>query len=56
MVERTVEEGILAGRSPITIAAACILFITTLFAAGKTAKEIGAVAGVQDSTIRNSYK
>lgn len=56
VVTRAGEEGILAGRSPITIAAACILFATALWGQPKSAKEIAAVAGVQDSTIRQSYK
>lgn len=56
VVTRANEEGILAGRSPITIAGACILFATTLWGVGKSAKEIAVVAGVQDSTIRVAYK
>lgn len=53
---RVDEDGLLAGRSPITIAAACILFATALWGVPKTAKEIALVAGVQDSTIRAAYR
>ena len=56
VVRKVIEEGTLAGRSPITIAGACIFFATHLWGMGKTGKEIGDVAGVQDSTIRLAYK
>ncbi|GAA5903376.1 transcription factor SUA7 [Sporobolomyces salmoneus] len=50
------EEGILAGRSPITIASSCILFVTSLFGKKVDPKKIAEVAGVQDSTIRTGYR
>ncbi|ORY77992.1 transcription initiation factor IIB [Leucosporidium creatinivorum] len=53
---RAGEEGILAGRSPITIAAACILFATMLWGVAKPTKDIAMVAGVQESTIRTAFK
>lgn len=53
---RAAEENILTGRSPITVAGACILFATTLWGDAKPAKDISQVAGVQDSTIRNAYR
>ncbi|GAA6020443.1 hypothetical protein JCM11491_000248 [Sporobolomyces phaffii] len=53
---RVVEEGILAGRSPITIASSCILFVTSLFGSRVDPKKIAEVAGVQDSTIRTGYR
>ncbi|SCZ87527.1 BZ3500_MvSof-1268-A1-R1_Chr2-2g04993 [Microbotryum saponariae] len=53
---RVGEEGLLAGRSPITIASACILFATTLWGIPEPAAKISAVAGVQDSTIRMGYR
>lgn len=56
VVKRVGDLGVLAGRNPITIAAACILFVTTLWGHPKTAKEIAKVAGVQDGTIRMAYK
>ena len=48
--------GALAGRSPLSAAAACIYFASHLMGYPKTAKEISAVAGVSDGTIRTSYK
>ena len=48
--------GSLAGRSPLSAAAACIYFASHLMGFPKTAKEISAVAGVSDGTIRTSYK
>jgi transcription initiation factor TFIIB len=53
---KMLDRNILAGRSPLSAAAACIYFISHLLDFGKSAKEISAVAGVSDSTIRNSYK
>lgn len=48
--------GTLAGRSPISVAAACIYMISALFKTPKSAKDIAIVAGVSDVTIRNAYK
>ena len=48
--------GALAGRSPLSAAAACIYFVSHLMRQGKSAKDISAVAGVSDGTIRTSYK
>lgn len=48
--------GSLAGRSPISTAAACIFMASHLLGMGKTAKDIAPVAGVSDGTIRNAYK
>ena len=48
--------GALAGRSPLSAAAACIYFASHLMKEPKTAKEISLVAGVSDGTIRTAYK
>ncbi|MCJ1350555.1 MAG: transcription initiation factor IIB [Icmadophila ericetorum] len=48
--------GSLAGRSPLSAAAACIYFASHLMRQPKSAKDISAVAGVSDGTIRTSYK
>ncbi|KAM0786690.1 hypothetical protein ACM66B_002135 [Microbotryomycetes sp. NB124-2] len=53
---RANEEGVLTGRNPITIAAASILFATTLWGVPKPAKDISTVAGVQDGTIRYAFR
>ena len=56
-IGREVEnDGLLAGRNPITIAAASILLGTTIWGVAKPAKDIAKVAGVQDSTIRHAYR
>ncbi|KAL8694678.1 MAG: hypothetical protein Q9218_000689 [Villophora microphyllina] len=51
--ERT---GILAGRSPISTAAACIYMASYLAGEMRSAKDVALVAGVSDGTIRNAYK
>ena len=48
--------GALAGRSPLSAAAACIYFASHLMKQPKNAKQISQVAGVSDGTIRTSYK
>lgn len=48
--------GDLAGRSPLSVAAACIYMASYLLGKPKTPKEISAVAGVSDGTIRTAYK
>jgi len=48
--------GILAGRSPISIAAANIYMMSALRGVPKSFKDISEIAGVSDSTIRNAYK
>jgi transcription initiation factor TFIIB len=50
------DRGILAGRSPITVAAASIYMTTRLMGADQNAKMISRAAGVSDVTIKNSYK
>jgi len=54
--ERAATIGTLAGRSPISSAAACIYMVSYLMKQGRSAKEISTVAGVSDGTIRNAYK
>lgn len=48
--------GVLAGRSPISTAAACIYMASNLTGEARNAKEISNAAGVSDGTIRNAYK
>lgn len=48
--------GDLAGRSPLSVAAACIYMASHLLGKPKSAKEIGIMAGVSDGTIRTAYK
>ncbi|MCJ1441352.1 MAG: transcription initiation factor IIB [Stictis urceolatum] len=56
LAEKMGAGGALAGRSPLSAAAACIYFASHLMKQPKTAKEISQVAGVSDGTIRTSYK
>ncbi|KAI3627168.1 transcription initiation factor IIB [Malassezia furfur] len=48
--------GYLAGRSPITIAAASIYLVTMLVSEQRTARRISIAAGVSDVTIKHSFK
>ncbi|KAF8313272.1 transcription initiation factor IIB [Clavulina sp. PMI_390] len=50
------QHGIALGRSPVSIAGGAILFTTLLLGTPKTAKEISAVAGVSESTIKLVYR
>ncbi|KAI1172901.1 cyclin-like protein [Nemania sp. FL0916] len=46
----------LAGRSPLSVAAACIYMISHLMGESRTSKQIAAVAGVSDGTIKTAYR
>jgi transcription initiation factor TFIIB len=46
----------LAGRSPLSIAAACIYMASHLAGEPKASKDIAAVSGVSDGTIKTAYK
>jgi len=48
--------GALAGRSPLSGAAACIYMASYLIGQPRTPKQISEAAKVSDSTIRNAYK
>lgn len=54
--DRVTTMGDLAGRSPLSIVAACIYMASALMGHGKSAKEISGVAHVSDGTIRGAYK
>lgn len=56
LANKTSNTGALAGRSPLSAAAACIFMAGQLLGEPKAAKEIQTVAGVSDSTIRHAYK
>lgn len=56
LAQRMTDSGSLAGRSPLSAAGACIYMASYLMKQPKTAKEIAAVAGVSDGTIRTAYK
>jgi transcription initiation factor TFIIB len=48
--------GSLAGRSPLSAAAACIYMASHLMNESRSPREIAAVAQVSDGTIRTAYK
>ncbi|KAL4873462.1 hypothetical protein BDV12DRAFT_78539 [Aspergillus spectabilis] len=54
--DKVTTEGNLAGRSPLSIVAACIYMASYLMGHPKSAKEISSVAHVSDGTIRGAYK
>jgi transcription initiation factor TFIIB len=56
LAKRMADEGTLAGRSPISIAATGIFFVSWLMGKGKSAKEVGDVAGASEGTIKDAYK
>tara|TARA_R110002003_G_scaffold121_29_gene10894 strand:- start:1160 stop:2257 length:1098 start_codon:yes stop_codon:yes gene_type:complete len=50
------EQGVAAGRSPLSIAGACLYLVSHLMGHPKTPKEIGQAVEVSDGTIRTAYK
>jgi transcription initiation factor TFIIB len=56
LANRMADASTLAGRSPISIAAAGIFFISWLMGKGKSAKDVGEATGVSEGTVRNAYK
>lgn len=56
ILQRVQDIGILAGKSPISVVAACLYFITSLSSETIIAKEISDVAGCTEATLKNAYK
>jgi transcription initiation factor TFIIB len=56
VAKRATEQGIVAGKSPDTVAAAAIFMVCTLSDHKKTMKEISEVTGVTETTVRNCLK
>ncbi|KAF2843177.1 cyclin-like protein [Patellaria atrata CBS 101060] len=56
VADKMKDAGSLAGRSPLSIAASCIYMVSHLKGEPKTPKDIAAIAGVSDGTIRTAYK
>lgn len=50
------DEGPLAGRSPLSVAAAVIYMAAALLGTPKSAKDIAGATSVSDGTVRSSYK
>ncbi|KAI9310980.1 cyclin-like protein [Dichotomocladium elegans] len=56
LINSVVEHGILAGKSPLTTAAACIFFTCFLFRVPRAPKEIAAVCQITLPTLKSAYK
>lgn len=56
IARRAKDEGTLAGRSPISIAAAAIYMAAALFGSSLTGSQIATNTGVSDGTIKTSYR
>ncbi len=54
--KRASELGTLAGKSPISLVASCLYFVSTLSADPKSAKEIADCAGCTEATLKNAYR
>ena len=55
LADHVVQQGALAGRSPLSVAAACILFTCSLLQVDRTLKSISTVAGISEGTLRTTY-
>ncbi|ORY03902.1 TFIIB-domain-containing protein [Basidiobolus meristosporus CBS 931.73] len=56
LTKKAKEVGTLAGKSPVSIAAACIYLISNLYQIPKTTRDIAPVTGVSEVTIKNAYR
>ncbi|KAI8913964.1 hypothetical protein PhCBS80983_g03018 [Powellomyces hirtus] len=58
VLKRAQALGTLAGKSPISIVAGCLYFVSSMSKPGdeKSAKEIAAIAGCTEATLKNAYK
>ena len=56
LCEKVSSIGDLAGRSPLSLAAASVYMTSYLLGRAKSAKEVAGVCGVSDGTVRTAYK
>jgi len=56
LTKKAKEIGTLAGKSPVSIAAACIYMASTLYKEDRNTRDISVVCGVSEVTIKNAYK
>ncbi|KAJ3222154.1 transcription initiation factor IIB [Clydaea vesicula] len=56
LCNRAIEYGTLAGKSPISLVAACLYFVSCLSDNPTSAKDIAEVSGCTEGTLRNAYK
>ncbi|KAF9164907.1 transcription initiation factor IIB [Actinomortierella ambigua] len=56
LTKKAKELGTLAGKSPVSIAAACIYMASSLHSHARSTRDISVVCGVSEVTIKNAYK
>lgn len=56
LAEKSAEVADLAGRSPLSVAAACIYMASHLVGEPRSSKAIATVAGVSDGTVKTAYR
>lgn len=56
LAKKAVQVSDLAGRSPLSVAAACIYMASHLVGEPRNSKEIAAVTGVSDGTVKTAYR
>ncbi|KAI8800442.1 cyclin-like protein [Cladochytrium replicatum] len=56
IAQRASDLGTLAGKSPITIVAACLYFVAAISDTPKNAKEIADAVNTTDTTLRSAYR
>lgn len=56
LTKKAKEFGTLAGKSPVSIAAACIFMASNLHHENRSTRDISNVCGVSEVTIKNAYK
>jgi transcription initiation factor TFIIB len=56
LAEQSVDMSDLAGRSPLSVAAACIYFACHLFLEARPSRDIASIAGVSDGTVKTAYR
>ena len=56
VAKRVEDDGVAAGRSPLSIGGACLYMVSHLMGQPRTPKEIGGAVDVSDGTIRTAYK
>lgn len=56
VIKRVINMGALAGKSPVSVAAACLYFVNNLSENPVPARAIAAVAGCTEATLKNAYR
>ncbi len=56
LAEKSASVKDIAGRSPLSVAAASIYMVSHLMGEPRTSKDIATIAGVSDGTIKTAYR